>query len=168
MRTFIRTTTATLAAVLLAGCNVGPKYTRPQVPAPPAFRGPDDTAVSSDAKDSLGDQQWSAVFREPELQELIRQAIANNYDLRVAAERVLEAQSQIRITRANQLPTISEGGLGAGADLPSSIGTAIRWSLEASICRLPGHLISGVSTASRRRPRVSRCWCRHGHSAQCA
>jgi multidrug efflux system outer membrane protein len=110
---------------LLAGCNVGPKYTRPQVPVPPAFRGPDDTAVSSDAKDSLGDQQWSAVFREPELQELIRQAIANNYDLRVAAERVLEAQSQIRITRANQLPTISAGGLGAGADLPSSIGTSI-------------------------------------------
>ena len=113
------------AALALAGCNVGPKYTRPQVPAPPAFRGADNTSVSSDPKDSLGDQQWSAVFREPELQDLIKQAIANNYDLRVAAQRVLEAQSQIRITRAAGLPTISVGGTGLGADLPSSLGNTV-------------------------------------------
>ena len=53
---------------LLAGCNVGPNYVRPNVTAPPAFRGADDTAVSSEAKDSLGDEQWAAVYREPELQ----------------------------------------------------------------------------------------------------
>ena len=44
-----------------AGCNVGPKYVRPNVTAPPAYRGADDTAVSSDAKEtSLGDEQWAA------------------------------------------------------------------------------------------------------------
>jgi multidrug efflux system outer membrane protein len=115
----------TAAALVFSGCNVGPKYTRPQVPAPPAFRGPDEAALSSDPKDSLGDQQWSAVFREPELQELIRQALANNYDLRVAAQHVLEAQSQIRITRAAELPTLSVGGTGIGADLPNSLGNSL-------------------------------------------
>jgi len=118
----VLTCTGTLA---LAGCNVGPKYRRPQVPAPPTFRGPDEAAVSSDPKDSLGDQQWSTVFREPELQDLIRQALANNFDLRVAAQRVLEAQSQIRITRAAGLPTINVGGTGIGADLPSSLGDSL-------------------------------------------
>ena len=71
---------------LLAGCNVGPKYARPNVTAPPAFRGADDAAVASDAKNSLGDEQWAAVYREPELQELIRKALANNYDVRIAAQ----------------------------------------------------------------------------------
>jgi len=106
-------------AILLAGCNVGPKYTKPNFPAPPAFRGADDNAVSSDAQNSLGDQQWSLVFQEPELQELIRKALANNYDVRIAAQHILEQQSQVQITRSQQFPTISVGGLGAGADIPS-------------------------------------------------
>jgi len=105
--------------LVLAGCKVGPKYVRPQVPDPPAFRGPDDAATSSAAKDSLGDQQWSQVFKEPELQALITQALANNYDLRIAAQRVLEQQAQVKITRAQQFPTLSAGGSGAGADIPS-------------------------------------------------
>jgi multidrug efflux system outer membrane protein len=128
MKALVKSTTALLAgatALVLAGCNVGPKYQRPQVPAPPAYRGPDDTAVSSDARDSLGDQQWSAVFREPELQDLIKQALINNYDLRVAAQKVLEAQSQVRITRSAQFPTLSLGGSGIGAELPDSLGSSL-------------------------------------------
>jgi len=74
-----------ISLMLLAGCNVGPKYTKPNYPTPPAFRGADDAAVISDAQNSLGDQQWAQVFQEPELQELIRKALANNYDVRSAA-----------------------------------------------------------------------------------
>lgn len=128
MNTLMKCTIAVLTctgALALAGCTVGPKYKRPQVPVTPAFRGSDEAAVSSDPKDSLGDQQWSTVFREPELQDLIRQALANNFDLRVAAQRVLEAQSQIRITRAAGLPTVNAGGSGIGADLPSSLGNTV-------------------------------------------
>jgi multidrug efflux system outer membrane protein len=110
---------AAVLAVLLAGCNVGPKYIKPNVPAPPTFRGADDTAVSSGAQNSLGDQQWSKVFQEPELQELIGKALANNYDIRIAAQHILEQQSQVQITRSQQFPTLSVGGLGAGADIPS-------------------------------------------------
>lgn len=109
------------AAGLLAGCNVGPKYKRPVVPAPPAFRGADNAEVSSAPQGSLGDQQWSTVFREPELQGLIRTALKNNYDLRIAAERVLEQQAQVRITRSQEFPQISVGGLGVGARIPNSV-----------------------------------------------
>jgi len=110
---------AVTLAIFLAGCNVGPRYTKPNVPAPPAFRGADDTAVSSDAQNSLGDQQWSQVFQEPELQDLIRKALTNNYDVRIAAQHILEQQSQVQITRSQQFPTVNVGGLGAGADIPS-------------------------------------------------
>jgi multidrug efflux system outer membrane protein len=113
------------SATLLTGCNVGPKYTRPQAPAPPAFRGADNTDVASDPAASLGDQQWSAVFHEPELQQLIRQSLANNYDLCIAAQHVLEAQSQVKITRANEFPTLSAGGTGIGAYLPDSLSSTV-------------------------------------------
>jgi outer membrane protein, multidrug efflux system len=112
-------TAAIALAIFLAGCNVGPKYSRPNYPAPPAFRGADDAAVTSDAKTSLGDQQWSQVFQEPELQDLIRKALANNYDVRIAAQHILEQQDQVRVTRSQQFPTLSVGGTGAGADIPS-------------------------------------------------
>ena len=111
-----------LAMLLLAGCTVGPKYSRPQVAATPAFRGADNAAISSDSKESVGDENWAAVFREPELQSLIRAALANNPDLRVAAQRVLEQQAQVRITRAQQFPTLSVGGTGIGAELPNNLG----------------------------------------------
>ncbi len=117
--------TAALLAGLLAGCNVGPRYKRPAYPAPPAFRGADDAAIVSEAQNSLGDQQWSEVFREPELQTLIRTALANNYDVRIAAQRVLEQQAQVQITRSNEFPQITAGGTGIGAALPSTLGTNI-------------------------------------------
>jgi multidrug efflux system outer membrane protein len=113
------------AIAFLTGCNVGPNYVRPNVTAPPVYRGADDSAVSSDAAGSLGDEQWAAVYHEPELQALIREALANNYDLRIAAERILEQQAQVKITRSQQFPTVAAGGLGIGATLPSSLSTQI-------------------------------------------
>jgi multidrug efflux system outer membrane protein len=117
-----RAYTIAFAVVLLAaaaGCTVGPKYKQPAYPTPPAFRGTDDAAVISDAQGSLGDQQWAQVFREPELQELIRKALSNNYDLRIAAQRILEQQAQVQITRSQQFPTLSVGGTGVGVDIPA-------------------------------------------------
>jgi multidrug efflux system outer membrane protein len=118
----------TLAGILIAGaagCNVGPNYKRPSYPAPPAYRGADDAAVTSDAQNSLADEQWSKVFREPELQALIRTALTNNYDVRIAAQRVLEQQAQVKITRSQEFPTLSVGGTGIGATIPSSVGSNI-------------------------------------------
>ncbi len=111
--------------ILITGCSVGPNYVRSQVTAPASYRGADETPVSSADQNSLGDQQWAQVFREPELQDLIRVALENNYDVRIAAQRVLEEQAQLRITRSQQFPTVNIGGTGIGADLGDSVGNGI-------------------------------------------
>ena len=112
-------------AITLTGCNVGPKYRRPDVPAPPAFRGPDDAQVNSETQSSIGDRRWASVYQEPELQELIRKALANNFDVRIAAERILAQQAQVTITRSAEFPTLSVGGTGIGATFPTqTIGTS--------------------------------------------
>src|SRR5581483_6024964 len=95
-----------LAAVALAlcGCTVGPDYKRPQVDMPPAFRQPQPAApnapASADAAASFGDEKWFNVFRDPELQKLIRTGLANNYDVRIAASRILQARAQVGIARS--------------------------------------------------------------------
>jgi outer membrane protein, multidrug efflux system len=111
--------------ILMVGCKVGPKYVRPPVTAPEVYRGADEASVFSADQESLGDQKWTQVFHEPELQGLIRTALENNYDVRIAAQRVLEAQAQLRIIRSQQFPTASVGGTGIGADLGSSVGNGL-------------------------------------------
>jgi multidrug efflux system outer membrane protein len=120
-----RSTAIAAATLVIAGCNVGPRYNRPTVATPPAFRGADDASVVSDAQNSVADQQWSEVFREPELQALIRTALTNNYDVRIAARRVLEQQAQVQITRSQEFPQVTGGGTGVGATLPSNLGVNI-------------------------------------------
>ena len=111
--------------ILMAGCRVGPKYVRPPVTAPEVYRGADEASVSSADQDSVGDEKWTQVFHEPELQDLIRTALESNYDLRIAAQRVLESQAQLRIIRSQQFPTASVGGTGIGADLGGSVGNGL-------------------------------------------
>ena len=117
---------------LLAGCTVGPKYVRPPVSAPTAYRGADAVPISSANQGSLGDEDWAKVFNEPELQDLIRTALANNYDVRIAIQHVLEAQAQLRIIRAQQLPTVSVGSAAIGADVGKSIGYGLPIGTTAS------------------------------------
>jgi outer membrane protein, multidrug efflux system len=119
------TTLAGLLMAGIAGCNVGPSYKRPAYPTPPALRGADGSSVTSDAQNSLGDEQWAQVFREPELQGLIRTALTNNYDVRIAVQRVLEQQAQLKITRSQQFPQITVGGSAIGATLPGGLGSGI-------------------------------------------
>jgi len=101
------------AALLLSGCTVGPNYKRPVVAVPPTYRGavPDETAQTDTA--TLGDQKWRDIFQDEQLRALIRTALQQNYDVRIAASRVLEANAQLGITRADQFPTLSAGA-GAG------------------------------------------------------
>ena len=90
------------ALVLEAGCMMGPKYKRPAVDVPQEYRAPAPQEASQAS--SLGNEQWWQVYQDPVLTQLIHTAIAQNYDVRIAAARVLEAQAQVGITRANQLP----------------------------------------------------------------
>jgi len=92
-----------LVVLLTAGCAVGPNYKRPSVDVPGTYRGATPPA------ESLADQKWWEVFQDQQLQGLIRTALQQNYDVRIAATRILQAQAQVGITRAGQLPTIGGG-----------------------------------------------------------
>src|SRR5262245_46028418 len=116
--------TLSLLIIFTSGCAVGPNYRRPAIDVPDAYRAPSlESAKPQDASkqtplaagsttqatpapagQSFGDQKWWDVFQDPELQGLIRTALQNNYDVRIAATRILEAQAQLGITRADQLP----------------------------------------------------------------
>src|ERR1700731_1200544 len=93
-----------------AGCMMGPNYKRPTVSVPTGYRSamPDQPAAAA----SLGNEKWWDVYQDPVLADLIHTALQQNYDVRIAASRVLEAQAQLGITRANQFPSA-----GVGADI---------------------------------------------------
>lgn len=97
-----------LAAALLTGCTVGPNYQRPAVAVPGGFRAPDPLPVSQAA--SLADAKWFDVFKDEKLQDLIRTALTQNYDLRDAVARVEEARANLGITRSNQFPNFAASG----------------------------------------------------------
>jgi outer membrane protein, multidrug efflux system len=118
--------TIAVAASIVTGCTVGPNYKRPAVDTPTVYRQPAEdsankpsqpaannqtaAAAGPNATASIGDEKWWEVFQDKELQGLIRTALKNNYDVRIAATRVLQAQAQLGITRADQLPTVNIGG----------------------------------------------------------
>ena len=96
-----------VVALLIGGCTVGPNYSRPTIPVPDNHRG----AVEMPQAESLADIPWWQLFNDPVLQELTRDALRNNYDLRTAAARVEEARAQIGVSRSFFYPQLTlEGG----------------------------------------------------------
>jgi len=106
--------------LFLAGCTVGPNYKRPNTDVPTAYRGLTAEEAASASTQSLGEEKWWEVFQDEQLQKMIRTALQQNYDARIAATRVLEAQEQVSLARANQLPTVSVSGTGAGLRNPAT------------------------------------------------
>lgn len=109
-----------LLAILSAGCAVGPNYKRPSVNAPDTYRGLTTEEAAKTESASLGDQKWWQVFQDEQLQEMIRTALQQNYDVRIAATRILEAEAQLGITRADQFPTIAGGAEATNQRSPQS------------------------------------------------
>ena len=99
------------AALLASGCTVGPNYKRPAVSMPGSYRGAGFDEGTKTQLAALGDQKWWDIFQDEQLRTLVHTALNQNYDLRIAASRVLEARAQLGITRADQFPTL---GAGAG------------------------------------------------------
>jgi len=100
---------AVIVAFSISGCTVGPNYKRPSVDVPAAYRAAPANQAATDASSGLGDAKWWTVFQDEQLQNLIRVALQQNFDLRIAATRVLQAQAQLGIARADQFPNISGG-----------------------------------------------------------
>ena len=153
------------ATLLLSGCTVGPKYKRPSIDTPTVYRDAEATGNTQTSKTprdpngvplpgqsnpapsnalSLGDEKWWEVFGDPPLQDLIRTAIKQNYDVRIAAERVLESQAQLGITRSQQFPQLNAaggytaqrypsaqfGGLGSFVTHLGQLGLSSSWDLD--------------------------------------
>jgi outer membrane protein, multidrug efflux system len=89
------------ALLLVEGCTVGPKYKRPVALAPDAWRMP----VSE--SESVANEKWWELLKDPVLQQLIRTALANNTDIRTAASQVVEAQAQVMVARSALFPQVS-------------------------------------------------------------
>ena len=100
---------AVVVCLFFTGCAVGPDYSRPPVSIPDNYRGLQGTPTP----ESLADVAWWEVFKDPVLQELTREALRNNYDLRTAAARVEEARSQIGVARSFLYPQVSFNGGGS-------------------------------------------------------
>ena len=113
---------ALFAALISAGCTVGPNYHRPAIQTPPAFRGPAPGALS--ATDSIADVKWPSIFNDPQLTAIITTALTDNYDVRIAAARVLQARAQFAIARSNIFPTLS-GSASNTAQRGSSVGSIV-------------------------------------------
>ncbi|HYI97267.1 MAG TPA: efflux transporter outer membrane subunit, partial [Bryobacteraceae bacterium] len=93
----------------LTGCMVGPNYKRPDLPAPPQFR----AGEPQPSQTSLGNVKWFDLFQDEVLRGLIKEALVANYDIRIAAQRVLDAEGQLAATRSRLYPQV-DGQVGAG------------------------------------------------------
>src|SRR5262249_29507352 len=122
-----------LTLLLVAGCAVGPNYKRPAVVSPANFR-----FATSQTTNSFGDLPWWEVFTDPTLQDLLRTALTNNYDLKRAVARVEEARQQVTVARAPLFPKIGysgDVGRGKNAELnsPASLNGATGWSAQTTL-----------------------------------
>ena len=105
--------TALLPIALMAGCTLGPKYQRPTFQPPSTFYTEKQASALSAA-----DQAWWELFKDAVLQDLIREALKNNYDYRLAVARVEEQQALLGVTRSQYYPQIAYDANIAGMQSP--------------------------------------------------
>jgi multidrug efflux system outer membrane protein len=135
-----------LVLISTASCTLGPDYRRPVVATPPAYRGADSAAAPGAA--SLSDLKWSEIFKDDALTRLVDTALRQNFDLRMAAERVLQARAVARIARADRFPSVDASAgvagtrisrAGANRAIPSGVdpdvtyteaGFSLGWELD--------------------------------------
>ncbi len=132
-----------LAALVLSGCAVGPNYHRPPVQAPTVFHGPEDSEQPEAQSASVADLPWWQVFHDPQLQEVIRTAPKQNYDLQLAVERVTAARAQLGITRANQFPQVTLDPVFSGGKSDQNI--------KSNVFQLAGDVLFQVDLFGRYR-----------------
>lgn len=122
MSTRTRLCIAILLVMLCAGCVAGPNYTRPKAAVPEAYRGVASPEAAKAEAVSFGDQKWWDVFQDEQLRELISAALQENYDVRIAAVRILAARAELGITRADQLPSVSANAAAVNERIPATLG----------------------------------------------
>jgi multidrug efflux system outer membrane protein len=117
MSKLLKSTFLVFLAVFMTGCAMGPNYQAPKIAAPTQFR----ADASPAGPESLADRKWSTVFDDEVLTALVETALKQNYDLRVAAERVLQARAQLGVQQAALFPNLN-GNASFNANKISQIG----------------------------------------------
>src|SRR5262245_1893019 len=127
---------------LSSGCMVGPNYKRPDAPAPSVYRGVAAEPVAKPDAASFGEEKWWNAFQDDTLRDLIRAALQQNYDVRIAAARVQEARALAGITRADQLPEVNAAasvvdqrtpkvaGRPPVETSPAQVSASVAWELD--------------------------------------
>ena len=132
MSPFVRVAVTLLAASVATSCTVGPDYKRPPVELPSAHRGAAQASAAS-----LADVKWFELFNDDRLTEVVDTALKQNFELRIAAERVLQARAAYGITRADQFPAVDVSGsvtalrnseVGATRGIPQGVDTSVSYT----------------------------------------
>src|SRR5262245_23176465 len=105
-------------ALCTAACRVGPRYQRPNAELPAAYR---SAPLDSTRNASIAEARWWQLFRDAELQRLITTALNENYDVGIAATRILQARAQLAIVHASEFPTITGGAEAMRQKTPAAI-----------------------------------------------
>ena len=131
-----------LVITVISGCSVGPNYKRPPVNAPRVYRGLTPEEAARNEVISLADEKWWDLFQDEQLKHLIGIALRQNYDVRIAATRVLQARAALGIARADQFPTVTGAASGVNERTPqqgifppietsaTSVSLAFSWQLD--------------------------------------
>jgi multidrug efflux system outer membrane protein len=137
-----------------AGCAVGPNYKRPAVPAPPQFRGGENPPSQA----SLGDTKWFDLFQDDTLRGLINEALKANYDIQIAAQRVIAAQGQLAATRSALFPELHGQATASRSGLNRPIVSTASGGGARAAVRRRGRSTCSAESAARRKPPAPICW----------
>lgn len=117
-----------LLVLVVSGCTVGPKYKRPVTTPPDKYY----SEVAPNAA-SIADLPWWEVFKDPQLQSLIQEALKNNYDVRIAAARIEQSRQQVAIAHSLYYPQLSYGADITGRRSPgTATGTYYGYNFPVS------------------------------------
>ena len=148
-----------LLSGLLAGCAISPDYRRPQVDIPQTWR------IEYQSAAAAANTAWWEQFQDPALNELIKTALNENRDVRIAAARVEEFQGRVQTAKSGYYPQLNYG-LGGFRDQQSLEGHCLLLPVMPIAATPPissteaphGKSIYGAAWAGRRKPRVPTCW----------
>jgi len=121
-----------LASGLIGGCMVGPNYHRPAIQTPAAYRDLSENPPAQTQAASYADLPWWQVFQDPQLQDLIRTALKQNYDLQLATERITQARAQLQVTHSNEYPQLGAGVTGTDEKVFQGIPLSTKFATAAA------------------------------------
>jgi len=119
LRSEVRRLTPILGSLVLSGCAVGPRYAKPTVPAPPAYKEVLADWKTAQPSDQIAKGKWWEIFQDPQLNALEEQVNVSNENLKAAEAQFRQARALVRYNRAAYYPTVTAGASAAREHLSS-------------------------------------------------